>query len=479
MPDTYDVIVIGAGPTGENVADYATQAGLSAVIVESELVGGECSYWACIPSKAILRPITALDEARAVDGAKQAATGSIDAAKVFARRDSFTHGWNDESQVKWVANAHFALVRGHGRITGPKRVRVERDGEDDVELEARHAVVVCTGTKSLLPPVPGLKDARAWTNREAVGTSQVPKRLGIVGGGVVASEMAFAFHGLGSQVTVIERGDRLLGRMEDFASAAVADSLREKDVDVRLHTEVTRIQRDQQTGVVTISTANNEVGEQQIECDEVLVAVGRTPRTQDIGLDVVGLKPGDWLQVDDLCRVTAVDGEWLYACGDVNKRNLLTHQGKYQARLVGAALGARARGEEVPNEDWGRYTATADAKACPQVTFTEPEVGSVGLTAAAARAAGMNVKVIDYEIGNTAGGSLYADDYKGRARMVVDESRKVLVGVTFVGAGIGELVHSATIAVVAEVTIDRLWHAVPSYPTISEVWLRLFEAYGR
>jgi len=206
-----------------------------------------------------------------------------------------------------------------------------------------------------------------------------------------------------------------------------------------------------------------------VSADEVLAATGRAPRTDDIGLENVGLRPGSWLDTDDTMRVLGADGGWLYAAGDVTHRALLTHMGKYQARICGDAIAARAHGREP--------TITASAPV-PQVIFTLPEVGTVGMTATEATAAGYRTRVIDYDLGLVAGSKLFADGYNGRARMVVDEDRRVLLGVTFAGPGVGEMIHAATIAVTGAVTLDRLWHAVPSYPTMSEVWLRLLETYG-
>lgn len=214
-----------------------------------------------------------------------------------------------------------------------------------------------------------------------------------------------------------------------------------------------------------------------VQAEKVLVATGRQPRTGDIGLETVGLVPGSWLVTDDTLLVHGFD--WLYAVGDVTHRALLTHQGKYQARAAGDVIAARANGAPVSDAPWGAHVATADHQAVPQVTFTEPEIASVGLTAAAARAAGYDVRVVDSELGNVAGASVRADGYKGTARMVVDEQRKVILGVTFVGPDVGELLQAATVAVVAEVPLDRLWHAVPAYPTVNEIWLRLLETYGR
>jgi len=455
--DVYDVIVIGAGPTGENVADRAVRGGLSAVVVESELVGGECSYWACMPSKALLRPVGAVAEAGAVRGV----TGTrLEPAEVLARRDAFAHDWKDDGQVEWLNGAKIDLVRGHGRLTGEREVSV-----GEVTLTARQAVVVATGTDAVVPPE--LADAKPWTSREATSAKSAPSRLAVVGGGVVGCEMAAAWAALGSRVTLVSRGG-LLDRMPAFAGSLVMEGLRDSGVDVRAGVNVSAATRADGDGPVTLALDDGT----QVEADEVLAAVGRTPKTGDIGLSVVGLKDGSWLSVDDTMRVTAVAGGWLYAAGDVNHLALLTHMGKYQARVCGDAIAARAAGREPSVRD------LASATRVPQVIFTLPEVAAVGLTAEQATAAGLRVRVVEYEIGNVAGAKLFADDYKGRAQMVVDEDRKVIVGLTLVGPGTGEMIHAATIAVVGEVPLDRLWHAVPSYPTMSEVWLRLLETYG-
>ncbi|MCZ2836940.1 dihydrolipoyl dehydrogenase family protein [Modestobacter sp. VKM Ac-2985] len=466
---TYDVIVLGAGSTGENVADIVTRGGLSTVLVESELVGGECSYWACMPSKALLRGSEALAQARAVSGAAAAVTGEQDVAATLSRRDGFTSHWDDAGQAQWVEGAGITLVRGHGRLAGEKRVVVTQDDGTELVLTARHAVAVCTGSRGAVPPVEGLADVQPWTPREATSAKEAPGRLLVLGGGYVGSEMATAWQQLGSSVTLLQRGPRLLPALEPAAGAAVEASLREMGVDVRLGSEV-RSARREDGGDVVLSTADGE-----FRGDEVLVATGRAANTDDIGVETVGLAPGGYLDVDESLQVP--ESPWLYGIGDVNGRQQLTHMGKYQARQAGAAIVARARGQQVDLADWSPFVATADRRATPSVVFTEPQVGSVGMTAAQAADAGVAHRVVEYPIGNVAGASLFADGYSGTAIAVVDTEREVLLGVTFVGPGVAELLHSATIAVVGEVPISRLWHAVPSYPTISEIWLRLLETY--
>ncbi|TMA40026.1 MAG: NAD(P)/FAD-dependent oxidoreductase [Deltaproteobacteria bacterium] len=472
----YDVVVIGAGPTGENLAHRAARGGLSVVVVERELVGGECSFWACMPSKALLRPLQVLAEARAVAGARASCTGPLDVPAVLARRDRFAAQWDDASQVKWLEKNGIALLRGHGRLAGERRVTVTGEGGTTVELTARRAVAVCTGSRAAIPPTPGLAAARPWTSREATSAKRAPRRLAILGGGVVACEMATAWRQLGTEeLTIIQRAQRLIPGYESFASEMLRDALERLGVRVVTGTTAERVERDA-AGAVRLFLASGET----ITADEVLVATGRAPRTEDLGLETVGLTPGSWLEVDDDMRVTSVAGGWLYAAGDVNHRALLTHMGKYQARVGGDAIAARATGRAEPGgpAPWTPHAASADHGAVPQVIFTEPEVAAVGLTEEQARARGMRVRVVDYEIGQVAGAALYGDDYAGRARMVVDEARGVIVGMTLVGSGVGELLHAATIAVVGEVPLGRLWHAVPAYPTMSELWLRLLEAFG-
>jgi dihydrolipoamide dehydrogenase len=468
--DEYDVIVLGGGAVGENVADRAVRGGLTAVIVEHELVGGECSYWACMPSKALLRSASALRAARSVPGAAEAITGDLDVAAVLARRDAFTSHWSDAGQVAWVKSAGIDLVRGHGRISGVREVTVAEPEGTTLVLRARHAVALATGSDAFVPDIEGLRDARPWTSRDATSVRDVPGSLIIVGGGVVAAEMATAYAAFGTDVTVLSRGPLLSG-MEPFAGERVTEALRSHGVDVLVGATPVKVARGP-FGVTVETSAGDSIGAQ-----EILVATGRTPRTRDVGLETIGLTPGQWLDTDDTLRVPGFD--WLYAVGDVNHRALLTHQGKYQARAAGDVIAARAHGNEVSDRPWGAHVASADHAAVPQVTFTDPEVASVGLTAAAATAAGYRVRAVDYEIGWVAGASVHADGYRGQARMVVDEDRSVVLGATFVGPDVAELVQAATIAIVGEVPLDRLWHAVPAYPTISEVWLRLLETYGR
>lgn len=463
----FDVIVVGAGSTGENIADRASQGGLSVAIVENDLVGGDCSYWACMPSKALLRPGEAVRAAQGVGGARQAVTGEVDVGEVLSRRDSFASQWDDSGQVEWLEGAGLTLVRGRGRITGVREVTVDSDAGPRV-LRARSAVAVATGSDPAIPDVEGLRQAQPWTSREATSAKEVPASLVVLGGGVVACELATAFLDLGAEVTLVARSG-LLKQMEPFAGEAVAGRLRERGAELLLETPIRRVTRG--THGVTVETEEGRT----IEAAQVLVAMGRKPRTNHLGLATVGLRDGEYLDVDDTMRVRGVD--WLYAAGDVINRAQLTHQGKYQARVTGDVITARATGGHLDAQAWGRHATTADHVAVPQVVFSDPQVAMVGHTEKSAREALVNVRVVTTPLGDVAGAGLHRDDYEGTAAMVVDEDLGTIVGMTLVGPDVAELLHAATIAVVGQVSLARLWHAVPAYPTVSEFWLRLLEAY--
>jgi len=455
----FDVVVIGAGPPGENAAGRAVEMGFSAAIVESRLVGGECSFYGCVPSKALVRPGDALAAARRVPGAAPAITGGADAAASFAWRDYMTSSWSDHTQTPWLESVGIELVRGHGRLAGERTVEVETE-QGTTTLTARRAVVLANGTTPFMPPIDGLAESRPWTNREATAAHAVPERFLVLGGGPIGAELAQAFSRLGSRVTLVEGNDRLLARDEPFAGEQVAESFRDEGIEVRLGVRATAVRRDDDGVHVTLDDGETVVG------DEILVAVGRRPNTADVGLETIGLEPGRPISVDERLRVRGVDGEWLYAVGDVSGGAQLTHMGKYQGRVFGDVLAGRDTVDE------------ANARVVPRVTFTDPQIAAVGPTEAEAREQGIDVRVVSYDTGGVAGAYLRGDGIHGTSQLVVDQERGVVVGATFTGPDVQEIVHAATIAIVGEVPLERLWHAVPVFPTVSEVWLRLLEAYG-
>jgi pyruvate/2-oxoglutarate dehydrogenase complex dihydrolipoamide dehydrogenase (E3) component len=436
MTDEVDVVVVGLGVGGEEVAGKLAEAGLSVVGIEPRLVGGECPYWGCVPSKMMIRAANALAEARRVEGLAGTVQVRPDWAPVARRiRQEATDSWNDQVAVDRLVGKGARFVRAAGRLAGPGRVVA-----GDHDFQARRGVVIATGTEPAIPPVPGLEDTPYWTNHEAIEADTLPESLIVLGGGAIGLELAQVFARFGVRVTVVEAVDRLLAFEEPESSALAEHALRADGIEVHTSAGAQRVDHSSAGFSVRLPEA-------MVHGDELLVSTGRRARLDALGLDTVGLDPGGRAIPTDE-RMRAAAGIW--AVGDVTTHGSFTHLAMYHAGIVVADI-------------LGRPWPKADYRALPRVTFTDPEIGAVGLTEAQARAAGIPVRTGSTQVASTARGWIHKGE--GFIKLVADADRGVLVGATSAGPVGGEVLSALAVAVHAEVPLDRLRHMIYAYPT--------------
>jgi pyruvate/2-oxoglutarate dehydrogenase complex dihydrolipoamide dehydrogenase (E3) component len=480
----YDVIVIGGGPTGETTASTTAAAGLSTLLVESELVGGECPYWACVPSKALLRPREALLAAAGVGGAREKvgseAEVKVDLEGAWDRRDSFTKRWDDGANVKMMEGAKVDVVRGFGGLVGERKVGVRAweqgkgayvGQEEGIVVEAKMAVVVATGSMPVVPKVEGLEVAGYWTPREAVSAREVPEHLIVLGAGAVGVEMATAYAGFGGKVTLVSHSG-VLPRVCEEARRRVEAGLKSLGVDVKTG-GAKHVKRE--NGKVTLTLANDDL----VSGTEILVAVGRKARTVGMDLDKVGApSEGSWIPVDESCCALSVKEGWLYAAGDPNGVSLTTHMGRYQAIITANSIIAKSKGtydEDITKGRFSRISRKPTVDVVPQVVFSDPQVAWVGLSASAAQEKKLDIRTVEAKMAGP-GTFLHTEDYDGWAQWVVEKGTGRIVGAVFVGRDVADLLHASTVAVTAGLSWKSMFHAVPSFPTVSETYHNLVEA---
>jgi dihydrolipoamide dehydrogenase len=461
----FDVIVIGGGVGGVAAVRKLASVGLSVALVEDRLVGGECHYWGCNPSKTLLRPIEVFNLARSVPGVREAISDRrLDVAAVFKKRDAIIENLSDQDRIESLRQAGVAVFHGFARLSGQRTVRVAYTLGDTTEavLTARHAVVLATGTRPNVPEIPGLAQARPWTNRDLTTMTRVPPRALLVGGGPVAVEFATILSGLGSAVTLLVRENTLLANCEPEARELVTQSLRNKGVTIHFETELSAVCRPVPGGCVTAT-----FHDQTIEVDEIVLAAGRHTNTDNIGLESLGLPCGGFVTVNDHLQAVDVSGGWLYALGDTTGRARLSHISTYHGRVVADIIAARAAGRELSDNE----LIARDAGNVAQVIYTEPQVAWAGRTESQARTEGFAVRTRTARYpGSVSFLALYRDGFQGWAKLVIDAETNTLLGATFVGPQFSELVQAATLAILAKVPVSLLRHAVAPHPTVNQVW---------
>ena len=438
-PETVDVVVIGMGPGGEDVAGKLSEAGLTVVGIESALLGGECPYWGCIPSKMMIRAAHLLAEARRILGMSGSAVVQPDWAPVAARiRDEATDNWDDTVAVKRFENKGGRFIRGTGRIISPDFVAV-----GDQQFRASKAIVIATGTTPAVPPIPGLMDTPFWTNHNAIEVKELPRSIIVLGGGAIGAELTQVFARFGVEVTVVEAAPRLLPLEEPEAGDLLAKVLANDGVTVITGTSAKQIDHDGFNFHVHLSDGRI------VQAERLLVATGRRVDLKAIGADILGIDPSaKALPVDERLRVS----ERVWAVGDITGKGAFTHVAMYQAGVVVADILDKAH-------------PPADYRAVPRVTFTDPEVGSVGLSQQAALDAGIDVAIGHTLVPSTARGWIHKAGNEGLIKLIVDRQRGILVGGTSMGPNGGEVLGLLTLAVHAAIPIEQLRSMIYAYPT--------------
>ncbi|SCL56932.1 dihydrolipoyl dehydrogenase family protein [Micromonospora peucetia] len=475
-PELVDVVVVGLGVGGEEVAGRLAEAGLTVVGVERDLVGGECPYWGCVPSKMMIRAANAIAEARRVDGLAGSAEVRPDWAPVARRiREEATDTWDDTVAVERFTGRGGRFVRGSARLDGAGRVRV-----GDRVFQARHGIVLGTGTRPSVPPVDGLADTPYWTNRQAIEVEELPESLLVLGGGAIGLELAQVFARFGVRVTVVEALDRVLAVEEPEASEVAAAALRADGVEIHTGVQAERVSHDGR-GFTLHAT-----GGTALTAERLLVVTGRRAHLDELGLDTVGVDAGRrYLPVDDRLHVT----EGIWAVGDVTGEGAFTHVAMYQAGIVvadvldhvrrgdggadpsgtasvvGGAVGVVSALGTTGSSGSAGSVPRADYRALPRVTFTDPEVGAVGLTERQARERGVNVQVGLAELSSSARGWIHKSGNEGFVKLVADADQGVLIGATSVGPAGGEVLSGLVVAVHAAVPLAELRHMIYAYPT--------------